>query len=88
MEMIEKRVRDLEIQVSGNEKDIESIQITITEEKIKTKSNEDAIDSVEKAIIKIEGPLKAILWTATVLISAIILLIWSLVIGKAEVIFR
>ena len=88
METIEKRVRDLEIQVSGNRKDIDNMQITITEEKIKRESNEDAIDLIEKAIIKIETPLKAILWTATVLISAIILLIWSLVIGKAEIIFR
>ena len=88
MENITERIHDLEIRVIGNEKDIENIQITITEEKIKTKCNEDAIDSVEKAIVKIEGPLKAILWTATVLISSIIFLIWSLIIGKAELIFK
>jgi hypothetical protein len=84
---LEPRVRILEIKTQKHSDQIREIQGDVKELKEDSRTTRTRIHEIEKTIISITTPLKAVLWVAAIFTASIIALIWSLIIGKTQIIF-
>ena len=84
---VERRLRDLEITAAARDKLIEIMRSDILQIARDHKSFDTRIQAIEKSLIRLSIPLKAATWAAAVFATSVIALIWSLVIGKAQVVF-
>ena len=83
----ENRLRDLEITSAAQDKLIEVIRSDLYGFEREHRSIESRIQDIEKSLVRLSIPLKAATWAAAVFATSIIALIWSLVLGKAQVVF-
>jgi len=82
-----RRLRDLEITSAARGKLIEVIRTDIRQLQRDYKDFETRIQTIEKTLVRLSIPLKAATWAAALFAASIIALIWSLILGKAQVIF-
>ena len=83
-----RRLRDIEITSAARGKLIEVIGTDINQIEMEAKDFEMRIQAIEKALVRLSIPLKAATWAAALFAASIIALIWSLILGKAQVIFQ
>ena len=81
------RLRELEITSAERGKLLEVIGTDINQIEMEAKDFEMRIQAIEKALVRLSIPLKAATWAAALFAASIIALIWSLILGKAQVIF-
>jgi hypothetical protein len=85
---LEPRLRALEITAATHGVDLETLKGDLQQVENDQRAFEDRLVAIEKSLVRLAVPLKAATWAAAVLVSAILALIWSLIIGNAQIVFR
>ena len=81
------RLRDLELTSAGRGKLIDVIRSNIRQLQRDNRDFDTRIQAIEKTLVRLSIPLKEATWAAAILAASIIALIWSLILGKAQVVF-
>ena len=81
------RLRDLELTSAGRGKLIEVIRSNIRQLQRDNMDFDTRIQAIEKTLVRLSIPLKAATWAAAIFAASIIALIWSLILGRAQVVF-
>jgi uncharacterized coiled-coil protein SlyX len=85
---LEPRLRTLEITTATQRVDLETLKGDLQQLEKDQHDFEVRLLTIEKSLVRLAVPLKAATWAAAVLVSAILALIWSLIIGNAQIVFR
>jgi 3-methyladenine DNA glycosylase AlkD len=83
---IERRLRAVEITAAARTTQLEVIKSDLKQLENKFKDTKTRIVAIEKSLLRLAIPMKAATWAAAVFAASIIALIWSLILGKAQII--
>ena len=84
---LEPRVRDLEIRSAARASEIEALKGDLRQLESDQRADREDLRALERSLLKLMAPMKAATWAAAVFAASVIALIWSLILGKAQVIF-
>jgi len=84
---LESRLRLLEITTAAKSNLLESLDEDLRQLESDHKDFEARLRAIESTLVRLSVPLKAVTWAAAVFAASLIALIWSLILGKAQVIF-
>ena len=85
--ILEPRLRELEITAAARSNLIETNKSDLRRLERDQKDFEARIQAIEKTLVRLALPMRAATWAAAVFTTSIIALIWSLILGKAQIIF-
>jgi hypothetical protein len=83
---VEPRLRAVEITSAARMTQLENLKIDLHQLEDAHRDTKARILEIEKSLVRLAIPLKAATWAAAVFASSIIALIWSLILGKAQII--
>jgi len=84
---LEPRVRELEIGAAARSNEVSTLKGDVRQLEIDQRVNQKEIRALEKSLLKLMVPMKAATWAAAVFAASIIALIWSLILGEAQIVF-
>lgn len=84
---LEPRVRELEIGAAAQEHEVANLKGDVGRLERDQREFRKGLQAVEVSLLKLAVPMKAATWAAAVFAASIIALIWSLILGKAQIIF-
>ena len=84
---LETRVRDLEIGSAARASELTALQADVRQLACDQRDCREDLRALERSLLKLMVPMKAATWAAAVFAASVIALIWSLILGKAQLIF-
>jgi hypothetical protein len=84
---LEPRVRLLEITTAAKSNLLDTLGEDLRQLESDLKDFEARMRAIENTLVRLSIPLKAVTWAATLFAASLIALVWSLILGKAQIIF-
>jgi uncharacterized coiled-coil protein SlyX len=84
---LEPRLRLLEITSATKSNLLDSLGEDLRQLESDLKDFEAQLRAIEVTLVRLSVPMKAVTWAATLFAASLIALVWSLILGKAQVIF-
>jgi hypothetical protein len=84
---LEPRLRLLEITTAAKSNLLDTLGDDLRQLESEFKDFEARLRAIESTLIRLSIPMKAVTWAAAILATSLIALVWSLILGKAQVIF-